>query len=120
MGTKESMTAEMERARAAGVKGLIVTLDWTFSHGRDWGSPWIPDRLDLKAMVKLAPQALARPGWLLDFVRSGRLPDLAVPNVVPAGQTPPTFFGAYGTWMQTPPPPGKTSNGCGNGGTARS
>ncbi|GIH78184.1 pre-mycofactocin synthase MftD [Planobispora longispora] len=104
MGTKESMTAEMERARAAGVKGLIVTLDWTFSHGRDWGSPWIPDRLDLKAMVKLAPQALARPGWLLDFVRSGRLPDLAVPNVVPAGQTPPTFFGAYGTWMQTPPP----------------
>ncbi|MEV4570978.1 pre-mycofactocin synthase MftD [Nonomuraea sp. NPDC049419] len=104
MGTKESMTAEMERARAAGVKGLIVTLDWTFSHGRDWGSPWIPDRLDLKAMVKLAPQALARPRWLLGFVRSGRLPDLTVPNVVPAGQPAPTFFGTYGKWMQTPPP----------------
>ncbi|MGR6919890.1 pre-mycofactocin synthase MftD [[Actinomadura] parvosata] len=104
MGTKESMTAEMERARAAGVKGLIVTLDWTFSHGRDWGSPWIPDRLDLKAMVKLSPQALARPRWLLDFVRSGRLPDLTVPNVVPAGQPAPTFFGTYGKWMQTPPP----------------
>ncbi|MBB6553404.1 pre-mycofactocin synthase MftD [Nonomuraea rubra] len=104
MGTKESMTAEMERARAAGVKGLIVTLDWTFSHGRDWGSPWIPDRLDLKAMVKLSPQALTRPRWLLDFVRSGRLPDLTVPNVVPAGQPAPTFFGTYGKWMQTPPP----------------
>ncbi|MFI6184236.1 pre-mycofactocin synthase MftD [Nonomuraea sp. NPDC051191] len=104
MGTKESMTAEMERARAAGAKGLIVTLDWTFSHGRDWGSPWIPDRLDLKAMIKLSPQALARPRWLLDFVRSGRLPDLTVPNVVPAGQAAPTFFGTYGKWMQTPPP----------------
>ncbi|GAA1003663.1 putative mycofactocin system heme/flavin oxidoreductase MftD [Acrocarpospora pleiomorpha] len=104
MGTRDSMIQQMERARAAGVKGLIVTLDWTFSHGRDWGSPWIPDRLDLRAMVKFAPQGLSRPRWLLDFARTGRLPDLTVPNVAEAGQPAPTFFGAYGEWMQTPPP----------------
>ncbi|WP_169988456.1 pre-mycofactocin synthase MftD [Microbispora sp. H10836] len=104
MGAKDSMTAHMERARAAGVKGLIVTLDWTFSYGRDWGSPWIPERLDLKAVVKFAPQGLARPRWLLDFARTGRLPDLTVPNVAEPGRPAPTFFGAYGEWMQTPPP----------------
>ncbi|GAB1818649.1 pre-mycofactocin synthase MftD [Herbidospora sp. RD11066] len=104
MGTRDAMIQQMERARAAGVKGLIVTLDWTFSHGRDWGSPWIPDRLDLRAMVKFAPQGLSRPRWLLDFARTGRLPDLTVPNVAEAGQQAPTFFGAYGEWMQTPPP----------------
>ncbi|GAA2882265.1 hypothetical protein GCM10020220_085710 [Nonomuraea rubra] len=50
------MTAEMERARAAGVKGLIVTLDWTFLPRPRLGQPVVPDRLDLKAMVKLSPQ----------------------------------------------------------------
>ncbi|KAA9373784.1 mycofactocin biosynthesis FMN-dependent deaminase MftD [Microbispora cellulosiformans] len=104
MGTRETMAGHMERARDAGVKGLIVTLDWTFSHGRDWGSPWIPDRLDLKALARFAPQGLTRPRWLLGFARTGRLPDLTVPNVAEPGRPAPTFFGAYGEWMQTPPP----------------
>ena len=34
-GDRDSMTARMERARAAGAVGLILTLDWSFSHGRD-------------------------------------------------------------------------------------
>ncbi len=38
----------LERARAGGAKGLIVTLDWTFAHRRDWGSPAIPEQLDLQ------------------------------------------------------------------------
>jgi len=104
MGTKASMSTLMERARAAGIKGLIVTLDWSFSHHRDWGSPWIPEVLDLKAMARLAPQAVMRPGWLLDFARSGRLPDLTTPNLAERGQAAPTFFGAYRNWMQTAPP----------------
>ncbi|MET9856589.1 pre-mycofactocin synthase MftD [Streptomyces sp. NPDC006450] len=104
MGSKEDMVRSMDRARAAGAAGLIVTLDWSFSHGRDWGSPSIPERLDLKAMAKLAPQALARPAWLLDYLRSGGLPDLTTPNLAAPDGSSPTFFGAYGTWMQTPPP----------------
>jgi heme/flavin dehydrogenase (mycofactocin system) len=103
-GSREAIAQRIERARAAGARGLIVTLDWTFSHSRDWGSPWIPDKLDLKAMLRLAPEVLARPAWLTDWARAGGPPDLTVPNVTPRGESPPTFFGAYGEWMMTPPP----------------
>ena len=55
-------------------------------------------------MARFAPEVARRPRWLLDFARTRHLPDLSVPNVVGRGETPPTFFGAYGEWMQTPPP----------------
>ncbi|MFE7933634.1 pre-mycofactocin synthase MftD [Streptomyces sp. NPDC057456] len=103
-GTREAMAQRMDRARAAGAKALIVTLDWSFSHGRDWGSPAIPDKLDLKAMLRFVPDVLPRPGWLWRYARSGRVPDLTVPNLRAPGGEPPTFFGAYGEWMRTPPP----------------
>jgi L-lactate dehydrogenase (cytochrome)/glycolate oxidase len=104
VGTRDQIVERIERARAAGAVGLIATLDWSFSHGRDWGSPVIPESMTVKAMVRLAPQALARPRWLYAFARSGHLPTLTVPNMAAKGQEPPTFFGAYGQWMQTPPP----------------
>ncbi|TQM69585.1 L-lactate dehydrogenase (cytochrome) [Actinomadura hallensis] len=103
-GDRDAMVQRMERAKAAGAKGLIATLDWSFSHGRDWGSPAIPEKLDFKTMAKLAPGVLPYPGWLWRFVRSGRIPDLTTPNLTPPGGPAPTFFGAYGEWMQTPPP----------------
>lgn len=104
MGSKDAMERRVAYAREAGAKALIVTLDWSFSHGRDWGSPRIPERLTLKEMARFAPEALTRPRWLWDFVSEGTLPDLTAPNVAEDGEAPPTFFGAYGTWMQTPPP----------------
>jgi len=55
-------------------------------------------------MARFAPEVLMRPRWLLDFVRSGQLPDLTVPNVTAQGEQAPTFFGAYGQWMQSPLP----------------
>jgi L-lactate dehydrogenase (cytochrome)/glycolate oxidase len=103
-GSREAIQARLERARAAGAVGLILTLDWTFSHARDWGSPPIPDRIDLRAALQHAPEALARPGWLAAFARTGKLPDLTVPNMTIPPAPAPTFFGAYGEWMQTPPP----------------
>jgi heme/flavin dehydrogenase (mycofactocin system) len=103
-GTRQQMTQRIERARAAGVAGLIATLDWSFSHSRDWGSPHIPERLTAREMLRFAPEAMTRPGWLLSWARTGRVPDLTVPNMAEPGQPPPTFFGAYGQWMQTPPP----------------
>jgi heme/flavin dehydrogenase (mycofactocin system) len=103
-GTRERLTERLERAKRAGVAGLIVTLDWQFSHGRDWGSPRIPDTLDLKTMLSFAPETIIRPRWLLAYARSGGPPQLAVPNMTITGEEPPTFFGAYGEWMQTPPP----------------
>jgi heme/flavin dehydrogenase (mycofactocin system) len=104
VGTREQMIERVERARAAGAVGLIATLDWSFSHGRDWGSPVIPESMNLKQMIRLAPQALSRPRWFYAFLRSGHLPNLTVPNMAHKGQEGPTFFGAYGQWMQTPPP----------------
>lgn len=103
-GSREQMAARIERARAAGAVGLIATLDWSFSHGRDWGSPTIPERMTLGAMLKMAPEGLRHPRWLKSFLLSGHLPDLVAPNMADAGQPGPTFFEAYGQWMQTPPP----------------
>lgn len=103
-GTRDQMLQRMDRARAAGAKGLIATLDWSFSNGRDWGSPWIPERLTLKAALRFAPQALARPAWLVDYLKTFAVPDLTAPNLQPPGGEAPTFFGAYYEWMTTPPP----------------
>lgn len=104
IGSREEIVERVERARDAGAVGLIATLDWSFSHGRDWGSPFIPERLDLRSMLRLAPDALRHPSWLWQFARSGSLPDMTTPNMVGRGKPAPTFFGAYGQWMQTPPP----------------
>jgi heme/flavin dehydrogenase (mycofactocin system) len=105
VGTREEMLARMERARRAGAVGMIATLDWSFAYGRDWGSPYIPEKIDFQAARRYAPQVLARPRWLLDFARTGKIPDLTVPNMVAApGEPAPTFFGAYGMWMQSPMP----------------
>ncbi len=103
-GTREDLQQRMERAKAAGAVGLIVTLDWSFSNGRDWGSPPIPEKIDLKAAVKFAPEVLRRPRWLAAFAKTRHLPDLTVPNLAPPGTQAPTFFGAYYEWMQTPLP----------------
>ena len=101
---RELLLAQIDRARRAGVRGLIVTLDWTFSHHRDWNSPRIPERLDARTMLRLAPDALLHPRWLADWLRAGRLPELTVPNMAPPGEPAPTFFGAYAQWMRSRPP----------------
>ena len=59
MGDRDTMVRRMDRARDAGAVGLIVTLDWSFSHGRDWGSPSIPDKIDLRTMARFAPEVAA-------------------------------------------------------------
>ena len=102
-GGRDKLLARMERARSAGAVGLIITTDWSFSNGRDWGSPAIPERMDLKAMMRFAPEGIRRPRWLLEFAKTGRVPDLTAPNLADGGAAP-TFFGAYGEWMQTPLP----------------
>src|SRR5581483_10868301 len=60
-GSQDRMAARLARARAAGAAGIIVTLDWTFSHARDWGSPFIPERVDAKAVLRYAPEVIRKP-----------------------------------------------------------
>jgi len=103
VGDRDTLAARAERAKRAGAKGLIVTLDWSFSHGRDWGSPSIPEKMDLKTMIKYIPEGITRPRWGLQFLKAGFVPDLKVPNIPVGGEEAPTFFGAYGQWMFTPP-----------------
>jgi heme/flavin dehydrogenase (mycofactocin system) len=103
-GTRDQIVQRAERARQAGAKGLIVTLDWSFSNGRDWGSPAIPEKINLRALVRFAPEGIARPAYVRDWLRHGGLPDLTVPNMAAPGEPAPTFFGVYGEWMQTQPP----------------
>ena len=105
VGDRDAMLARAERARAAGATGLILTLDWVFDSRRDWGSPFIPEKLDLKAMARYAPQVAVRPGYLLRWLKARTLPDLGVPNLVTGtDEEVPTFFGAYGQWMFSPLP----------------
>jgi len=103
-GDRDTMVQRMDRARAAGAKGLIATLDWSFSTGRDWGSPEIPEKVDLKTAIRFAPQVLTKPRWLWEFGKTGTIPDLTAPNLAPPGGSAPTFFGAYYEWMTTPAP----------------
>ncbi|NIR34799.1 MAG: mycofactocin biosynthesis FMN-dependent deaminase MftD [Actinobacteria bacterium] len=102
-GDRDSMLGRLDRAERAGAVGLILTLDWSFSHGRDWGSPDIPQAFDLRTILRHAPEVLARPRWLASWLRTGRLPMLGVPNFPVGDQPVPGFFEAYGTWMGTPP-----------------
>jgi heme/flavin dehydrogenase (mycofactocin system) len=103
-GSRDEILQRLDRARTAGAAGIILTLDWSFSHSRDWGSPHIPDQLTFRELLRFAPEGLTRPRWLLDYARTGHLPDLSVPNMAAPGEPAPTFFTAYGQWMQTTPP----------------
>lgn len=109
-GTREAMAARIDRAKRAGVVGLIVTLDWSFSHGRDWGSPSIPENLDLKTSeglktaLSFVPDLARHPRYSYRYAKLLEVPDLSVPNMVLEGERAPGFFEAYGQWMGTPPP----------------
>jgi heme/flavin dehydrogenase (mycofactocin system) len=103
-GTRRDIVGRIERARGAGVVGLIATLDWSFSHGLDAGAPSVPASLDLRTVVQHAPEGMRHPRWLAQFARSGALPDLSVPNIALADERVPTFLEAYDAWRRTPPP----------------
>jgi L-lactate dehydrogenase (cytochrome) len=104
IGSREDIGARVLRAKAAGARALIVTLDWALTVRRDWGSPKIPDRLDLRTILRFTPEGIVRPSWVLDFLSHGGFPDLTVPNVEPRGAPPLTFSGVYPKIAATKPP----------------
>lgn len=104
LGGRDAIAERVERAREAGAVGLIVTTDWSFSHGRDWGSPKIPEVMNLRTTLRMAPQGLVRPRWFAAYAKTLRPPGLRVPNQGRPGESGPPFFDAYGEWMGTAPP----------------
>src|ERR1700753_2431125 len=83
LGGRDAIAERVERARAAGAVGLIATTDWSFSHGRDWGSPKIPERMDLRTAVRMFPEAITRPGWVWRWGETLPPPDLGAPHQHP-------------------------------------
>ncbi|MGV0720376.1 pre-mycofactocin synthase MftD [Mycolicibacterium elephantis] len=104
LGSRDDIAGRVERARQVGAVGLIATTDWSFSHGRDWGSPKIPEQMNLPTILKMLPEGLTRPRWFLQWAKTLRPPNLQVPNQAARGEPGPPFFAAYGEWMGTPPP----------------
>jgi len=103
-GSRDQLVQRMDRARIAGAKALIVTTDWSFSIGRDWGSPQIPEKMDFKAIWNMKWEGISHLPWARSWLTGGGLPDLTAPNLRnPETGVAPTFFGAYYEWMNTPP-----------------
>jgi len=104
LGGRDAIAQRVQRAKDAGAVGMIATTDWSFSHGRDWGSPKIPEQMDLKTMIRMAPEVLTKPRWFAQWAKTLHPPNLRVPNQAARGEAGPPFFHAYGEWMGTPPP----------------
>src|SRR6266576_5849284 len=87
LGGREAAEGAIERARAAGYSALVVTVDTAVGglRERDFRNG-VTELLgdSLFAKIPLLPHILGRPGWLMDFLLDGGLPQL--PNVVIPGQ----------------------------------
>jgi L-lactate dehydrogenase (cytochrome) len=83
MGGRGAAEAAIERARVAGFSALVVTIDTPVAgiRERDYRNG-IKELVSggLLEKIPFLPQVLARPGWLLRFLRDGGTPGL--PNVV--------------------------------------
>ena len=89
MGGRGAAEAVIERARKAGYSALVVTIDTPVSgmRERDYRNG-MKELISggLVEKIPFLPQVLARPGWLISFLRDGGLP--ALPNVVIPGKGP--------------------------------
>lgn len=89
IGGRDVATAAIQRARAAGYSALVVTIDTPVAGLRERdvrnGAKELANA-KFAAMLPHVPQLLARPRWLVDFLRDGGL--MQFPNVVLPGLGP--------------------------------
>ncbi|TDC85709.1 mycofactocin system-associated heme/flavin dehydrogenase [Actinomadura sp. 7K507] len=103
-GSRELLAERVERFRRAGAKGLILTLDNAGVTARDWGTPVIPQRIDLPTLIRYSPMGMGNPTWVMRFLRNGKLPDLGVPNLQHPGKPVPSMVEGMVEWLGTPVP----------------
>lgn len=103
-GSREVLAERVERFRRAGAKGLILTLDNAGVTARDWGTPVIPQKIDLPTLIRYSPMGIGNPTWVMRFIRSGKLPDLGVPNLQHPGKPVPSMVEGMVEWLGTPVP----------------
>ena len=75
VGGRDASAPIIERVKAAGVSGLVLTVD-TPTIARPKDLPYtqrasVPTGVSLKEAIKFAPQALTKPSWLLGFLKGG-------------------------------------------------
>ena len=89
MGGREASEAVIERARLAGCSALVITIDTPVAglRERDYRNG-MKELMSGSLLEKIPflPQMVARPGWIVSFLRDGGLSKL--PNVVIPGQGP--------------------------------
>jgi L-lactate dehydrogenase (cytochrome) len=89
LGGREAGEATLERARAAGVKGLFLTIDTAVAglRERDLRNGLVQLMGNsLAAKLPFLPDVLAHPGWVWDYLAGARMTHL--PNVVVPGKGP--------------------------------
>ena len=106
LGSRADIEARLERAAAAGAKGLILTVDLSRSAPRrDWATPSaLPSRWTLGSLIRHGPSGVSRPAWLLRYLRRGSLPGLTVPNLAGVDGHRPTFTQALNMMRLATPP----------------
>jgi L-lactate dehydrogenase (cytochrome) len=86
---REVASAAIARARAAGFTALVVTIDTAVAGNRERDVRNGAKELtggDVRKMLPYAPQILARPRWLYDFLRDGgmmKFPNVLLPGIGP-------------------------------------
>ena len=105
VGTRERILQRVERARQRRGQGAHRHPGLVVRDPAGLGQPAHPGEARPQGDGAFRPgDGRPAPGYLLDWLKSGKLPDLTCPNLAGPGEDLPTFFGAYGEWMGTPLP----------------
>jgi isopentenyl diphosphate isomerase/L-lactate dehydrogenase-like FMN-dependent dehydrogenase len=86
-GGRAGAEIAIDRAKSAGCKALLVTVDLAASARRERSFPGgqIPQAVDLRGALRYGPQMVVRPRWLFDFWRAGMRLDTPNVRVEPEG-----------------------------------
>jgi L-lactate dehydrogenase (cytochrome)/glycolate oxidase len=104
-GGRDASAPIIERVKRAGVDGLVLTVDGSSPIGPD--IPYrergvVPTNFKLRELLRFAPDALARPSWLFDYLRAGKLEPKVAMALRPDGEPMGPFEATASMSMETP------------------
>lgn len=105
LGGREGSAIAIERAKQAGCRVLVVTVDFAAISGamdHPHGQAGVPDRVDLATALRYAPEMVTRPLWALNFLRAGL--ELKFPNSPPLDGNTDLTAGQVGAGIMAYPP----------------
>ena len=105
IGGREGSAIAIERAKRAGCRVLIVTVDFAAISGamdHPRGQAGVPDRVDLATALRYAPEMITKPLWALNFLRAGL--ELKFPNSPPLDGNDDLSAGQVGAGIMAYPP----------------